>query len=98
MRTGREKGVESTVKEGRFQGGEGGQARRDSLGKVEGSMSGRKRCLGRSAESSFYSQVWPILKWKKRLGDEKPAHKMTERNESEELVGEVENPQRGELG
>ena len=31
--------MDSTVKEGKFQGGEGGQARRDSLGKVEGSMS-----------------------------------------------------------
>ena len=35
----RKKG-ESTVKEGRFQEGEGGQARRSSLGEVEGSMSG----------------------------------------------------------
>ena len=29
----------STVKEGRFQGGEGGQARKAFLGDVEGSMS-----------------------------------------------------------
>ena len=35
-----EERVDSTVKEGRFQGGEGGQARRASLGEVEGSMSG----------------------------------------------------------
>ena len=35
-----EKRVDSTVKEGRFQGGEGGQARRASVGRVEGSMSG----------------------------------------------------------
>ena len=33
--------VESTVKKGRFQGGKKGQARRASLGEVEGSMSGR---------------------------------------------------------
>ena len=26
--------------------------------------------------------VWPDLKWEKRLGDENPAHRMTERNES----------------
>ena len=41
MRAGawREKG-DSTMKEGRFQGGEGGQARTASLGEVEGSMSG----------------------------------------------------------
>ena len=32
--------VDSTVKEGRFQGGKGGQARRASLEQVEGSMSG----------------------------------------------------------
>ena len=32
--------VDSTVKEGRFQGGQGGQAKKASLGKVEGSMSG----------------------------------------------------------
>ena len=31
--------VDSTMKEGRFQGGKGGQARRASLGEVEGSMS-----------------------------------------------------------
>ena len=35
-----EERVDSTVKEGRFQGGKGGQARRASLEKVEGSMSG----------------------------------------------------------
>ena len=35
-----EKRVDSTVKEGRFQGGKGGQARRASLEEVEGSMSG----------------------------------------------------------
>ena len=39
----REHGVErmdSTVKEGKFQGGQGGQARRASLEEVEQSMSG----------------------------------------------------------
>ena len=35
-----EERVCSTVKEDRFQGGEGGQATRASLGDVEGSMSG----------------------------------------------------------
>ena len=35
-----EERVDSTVKEGRFQGGQEGQATRASLGKVEGSMSG----------------------------------------------------------
>ena len=32
--------VDSTVKEGRFQGGKGGQATRASLEELEGSMSG----------------------------------------------------------
>ena len=36
----REERVNSTVKEDRFQEGDGGQARRVSLGKLEGSMSG----------------------------------------------------------
>ena len=31
--------VDFTVKEGRFQGGKGGQARRVSLGDIKGSMS-----------------------------------------------------------
>ena len=35
-----EERVDSTVKEGRFQGGQGGQARKASLVQVEGSMSG----------------------------------------------------------
>ena len=35
-----EERVDSTVNEGRFQGGQGGQARTVSLGEVEGSMSG----------------------------------------------------------
>ena len=42
-RSEREHGVErvdSTVNEGRFQGGQGGQARKATLGEVEGSMSG----------------------------------------------------------
>ena len=34
-----EERVDSTVKEGRFQGGQGGQASRASLEEVEGSMS-----------------------------------------------------------
>ena len=35
-----EERVDFTMKEGRFQGGKGGQARRASLGEVEESMSG----------------------------------------------------------
>ena len=43
MRSERENGekrVDSMVNEGMFQGGKGGQARRASLGEVEGSLSG----------------------------------------------------------
>ena len=40
----------------------------------------------------------PSLKWKRRLGDEEPNHKMTERNESGWLVGEVKKSRRGEVG
>ena len=36
-----EERVDSTVNEGRFRGGKGGQARRASLGEIEGIMSGR---------------------------------------------------------
>ena len=49
-----EERVDSTVKEGRFQGGEGERARRAFLGEVEESMSylsGRKSFPGGSAES-----------------------------------------------
>ena len=49
-----EEGVDSTVKEGRFQGGEGGQARRVSVGEVQEWMSGCKSSLGRSAEWHDY--------------------------------------------
>ena len=54
-----EERVDSTVKEGRFQGGEGGQARRAFLGKVERKherVSGHKSSAGRSAESWFHSK------------------------------------------
>ena len=34
--------MDCTVKEGRFQGDEGGQAKRASLGEEEGSMSGKE--------------------------------------------------------
>ena len=56
----REERVDSTVKEGRFQGGKGGQAKRASLAVVEGSMSsvnGLKSSPGRSAESWFHSKT-----------------------------------------
>ena len=71
------------MKEGRLQGGEGGQPRRTSLAE-EGSMS---RCVDAKAlqddlQSLISLQVWPNLKWEKRFRDEEPAHKMTRQNES----------------
>ena len=51
--------VESTVNEGRFQGGQGGQATRASLEQVERKherVSGRKSSPGRSAEFWSHSK------------------------------------------
>ena len=42
-------------------------------------------------------QVWPNLKWKRRLRDEETAHK-TERNESGRLVEKIETIQRSGIG
>ena len=71
------------MKKERFQGGKDG-LRRERSSKKSLSRSirkhervgGRKSSPGRSAESWFHSQVWPILRWERRLGDEEPAHKM----------------------
>ena len=52
--------MDSTVKEGRFQGCEGDQAKRASLGESRRKherVSGRKSCPGRSAESWFHSNL-----------------------------------------
>ena len=65
------------MKEGMFRGGEGGKARRASLGEVEEAKLSRTIC-----RVLVSLQVWPNLKWERRLGDEEPAHKMTEQNES----------------
>ena len=65
-----EKRVDSTVKEARLQGR---QARRASLGEVEGSVSGRK------SSRKFCRVLVSLLVWpERRLGDEEPAHKMKE--------------------
>ena len=72
--------VNSTVKEGRFQGGEGGQAKRASLGEVQGNMIVEwTQKLSRTICRVLVSlQVCLNLKWEARLGDEEPAHKMNE--------------------
>ena len=54
--------------------------RRRSHSKHEG-VSERKSSAGKSG-ILVSLQVWPNLKWERRLGDEEPAHKMTGRNES----------------
>ena len=56
--------VDSTVKEGRFQGGQGSQARRASLEEVEGSMSDEwTQKLSRTICRVLVSLlVWPNLK------------------------------------
>ena len=57
------------MKEGRFQGGKGGQARRAYLEQVKGSMSGeRTQKLSRTICRVLVSlKVWPNLKEEKRL-------------------------------
>ena len=65
------------MKEGRFQGG---QARRASLGEVEGSMSGwvNVKALQEDLQSLGFTPQLAKLKWERRLEDEEPAHKMKE--------------------
>ena len=72
--------MDSAVNKGRFHEGKGGQARRASLGEVEGSMRGEwTQKLSRTIYRVLVSlQVWPNLKQERRLGDEEPAYKMTE--------------------
>ena len=45
-------------------------------------VSGCKKAHEEDMQSLDYTQVWSNLKWKRRLGDEEPAHKMIGRNES----------------
>ena len=40
-------------------------------------------------------KVRPYLKWKRRLGDERPEYKMTAQNQLECFVREVEKPKGG---
>ena len=64
------------MKEGRFKGGKRGLARRTSLGEIEESMSGwvDAKALQEDLQSLVSLQVWPNLKWERRLGDEELAH------------------------
>ena len=55
--------MDSTVKEGRFQGGQGGQARRASLEEVEGSMSGCTNQQPPQRGGAVPSPVWVGSKW-----------------------------------
>ena len=83
-----EERLDSTVKEGRFQGGQGGQATKASSEEVEGSMS---MSMSEWTQKLFRTicivlaslLVWPNLRWEKRLQDEEPAHKIKNLNGSE---------------
>ena len=72
------------MKEGRFKVGEGGQAKRSSLGEVEGSPRDEwTQRLSRTICRALVSlQDWSNLKWERRLEDKKSVHKMTKPNES----------------
>ena len=71
--------VDSTVNEGKFQGGKGGRARRASLEQVEALAGEPTQKLSRTICRVLVSLlVWPNLKWKRRLGDEELAHKIKE--------------------
>ena len=75
------KGKSGLHSEGRQVTSRKGRASKKSLPKGGRGMhewvSGRKSSPGRSAVLVSL-QVWANLKWKKRLGDEEPAHKMKE--------------------
>ena len=73
-----EERVDSTVKERGLQSGEGRQAKRTFL-EVVGNMSRyvNAKALQEDLQSLGFTPRQPNLKWK-RLGDEVPAHKMTE--------------------
>ena len=72
--------VDSTVNEGKFQGGKGGTARRASLEQVERSMSGcvDAKALQDDLQSLGFTPCLAKPEIEGRLGDEEPAHKMTE--------------------
>ena len=73
--------VDSTEKEGRFQGGKGGHVGRASSRRSRRKherVSGRKSSPGRSAESWLSLLVWPNLNWERRFRDEGLAHKTKE--------------------
>ena len=84
-----EERVDSTAKEGRFQEGKGGQARIAFLGEAEGSRATElTQKLSRTICRVLVSlQVWPNLKWDRRLGEKELAPKTKERNESGRLLG-----------
>ena len=71
--------MDSTVNEGRFQGGKRGQARRASLEQVEARAGEWTQKLSRTIwKVLVLLLVWSNLKWERRLGDEEPAHKKKE--------------------
>ena len=70
-RSGRERGeerVDYTVKEGRFQGGDGWQARKATLGEVEGSMSGQVNA--KALQDDLHSHGFTSSMAKPKMGKE----------------------------
>ena len=74
--------MDSTVKEGKFQGEEKGQAKTfpGEVGEAR-AVEWTLQLSRRICRVLVLFQVWPNLKWERRLGDEGPAHEMTGRNE-----------------
>ena len=72
-----EEWVDSTVNEGRFQGGEK-RASKESLPRRSRMKHEWTQKLSRTFCRILVSlHVWPNLKWERRLGNEGPADKMT---------------------
>ena len=68
-----------------FQGRKGGQVRRVFLVEIGESINEyewMQKLSMKICRVLVSLQVWPNLKWERRLGDEKPGHKMKKRNES----------------
>ena len=84
--------MDSTVNQGRFQGGEGGQARRAFLEEVEGSMSGSVDA--KALQDDLQSLGFTSCLAKPEMGNEVGRRRA---QESGRLVGEVKKPQRKEV-
>ena len=74
-----EKGIRAGVWSGKGElHGEKSQVprRKASLGEIEGSMSGSVDAKALQNDLQISLQVWPNLKWERRLGDKELTYKM----------------------